>query len=296
DRVLRGAALALAAMLLCVAFSAEARLIRNGGRATVSNNSAKYVLLVDDTRISGDFLILDDSSRPDQDGSANLATMESGSERIYTVPDECFTFVGSFAQQEEFNATNEDCRYEFLEGEPLEFLGFMDHFLPGAFVDIQWSLTSPDSAFSFDFPGEITSFDTESDFTSTTAVLNLSVDAPPGLVPGEYEIAARSIQTAPAGFSFFEYAFVTPTACDVPIFGPDGPTVCLLGGESFGDTYSNSSLGTQVTILPGDAPPVLTVPAPSTLSLLVASFGAAIGFRRRRRVPEQGQRLRLLRA
>jgi hypothetical protein len=297
DRVLRGAALALAAMLLCVAFSAEARLIRNGGRATVSNNSAKYVLLVDNTRISGDLLILEDGLRPDEGGSANPATMESGSERIYTVPDECFTFVGSFEQQEEFNAANEDCRYEFLEGEPLEFLGFMDHFLSGvASVDVLWSLTSADSAFSIDFPGGITSFDTESDFTSTTAVLNLSVDAPPGLVPGEYEIAARSIQTAPAGFSFFEYAFVTPTTCDVPIFGPDEPTVCILGGESFGDTYSNSSLGTQVTILPGGTPPVLTVPAPSTLSLLVASFGAAIGFRRRRRVREQGQRLRRLRA
>lgn len=294
DRIRRGAVLALAAVLLCVAFSAEARLIRNGGRATVSNNSATLVLLVDNTRISGDLLILDDGLRPDGSGSANPATMESGSERIYTVPDECFTFVGSFEQQEEFNAANEDCRYEFLEGEPLEFSGFMDHFLPGAAsVDVLWSLASPVSDFKIDFPGGITSFDAEGDFTSTTADLNLSVAAPGGLVPGEYEIAARSVQTAPEGFSFFEYAFVTPTACDVPIFGPDEPAVCILGGESFGDTYSNSSLATRVTVLPGVAPPA-TVPAPSTLSLLLASVVAASGFRRRRRVREQGPCLRFL--
>jgi hypothetical protein len=207
------------------------------------------------------------------------------------VPSECFTFVGSVDREREFNANNEDCRYEFVEGEPLEFLGFMDHLLPNAAsLDVLWSLSSLGSSFNFDFPGGLTSFQSVNGFTATSAALNLSAAAPPGLVAGEYEIRARSIQTAPPGFSFFEYAFVTQTQCGIQI-DASGTTACLLGGQVLGDTYINRSLGTRVTVLPNLA----QVPEPSTLSLFLAAFGAAVGLLRRGRVREQGKRLRFLR-
>ena len=270
----RGAAVrGLAATLFFVACTADARLIRNGGRATVSNNSASFVLLAPDALVSGDILILPDGNLPQND----QATMEAGSERIYTVPDECFTFVGSDAEADLFNATNEDCRYEFFEGEKLDFLGFMDHFLPAAASsDVVWTIASATGPFSFEFPGGNTVFDTSNDFSSTTAALTLSAPAPAGLVVGEYEISARSTQTAPTGFSFFEYAFVTPITC-APLNGPTEPDVCFVAGTNFGDSYENFSRPTRVTILEAPEPPTIA------LFLLAAVAGARRRLRRQDR-------------
>lgn len=274
-------AIVVTGALLFAACSAEARLIRGGGRATVSNNSATFVFLAEQSSVFGDTYRVPGDTLP----SFEEAVMEAGSERIYTVPNDgegdqaCFTFAGSSEQADEFNATNEDCRYEFFEGEQLDFFGFMDHLLPASeFTEISWIIESVGGDFSFTFPSELTEIVPGEGSSLTRADLFLSAPPPLGLVAGEYQLRANSTQIAPQGFTYFEYAFVNSTVFCEPLNGPDQPDVCFIGGRDLGSSFENRSRPTQVSILA-----VATVAEPPTLALLaLAAIGALIRRRRRK--------------
>jgi hypothetical protein len=253
---------------LFVAVFADAALIRRGGRATISNNSATILLMVPEDQVVGsdssNLKLPNDMSIP----SANSVTMEAGTERIYTTDNSCFTLVGNSRQLDTFNASNQLCYWEFSQGEALNMFGFMDHYIPGALShSVTWEIASP--TYSKTFSGPSSTIGNNPSSSSIVRDIFLNADAPDDLVPGTYEVFATSVQTAIDGYVFFEYAWVNIFGinCDINN-GPGTEPFCLLGGKSFGTSYSRTSTPTRLVITQVSEPMALT----SAALLLVLFF------------------------
>lgn len=250
--------------MVFVSFFADARLLRFGGRATISNNSATILLMVPDSLLGNGLLVLPNGNLP----TIDEAIMESGSERSYTIPQECFTSLADQEQLDRFEAENEPCEWEFKEGEDLSMLGYMDHYIANALDQIvTWSIVSP--TYSKTFSNLNTTF---AQGDGSVKDFSFSAQAPDDLLAGEYEVFATTSQKAISGYSFFEYDFVTPVTCDVMLNDTNWTNVCIQPGRVIGETYSLTSRATKLTVTAASAPAVFSLLAISIFILIRRRF------------------------
>jgi len=235
---------------LLIANVVNAGLVRGGGRGGISNNSATIVLLVPEDQISTstNFLYYDYFT---SFGSDAEVVMEAGSERIYTVPDYCYTLVGS---QEQLDLFTDPCYWTFNQNEQLKMFGFLDHLFENTIKQTSWTIKSDNYEKSFVEPD--VSYQSRNDST-TQADIFLDVDMPADLLVGEYEAFANFTQTAPDGFVFYQYYWVTQDPLCIQETA-DPVEVCFLTGDILGNVFENDSKATQL-IISANAPAMGTL-------------------------------------
>lgn len=244
-------------ILVSISSLANSAHLLRGGRGALSNNSATFVGLIPETELVDGLLR---SSYALNLNSSHRASMADGSERIYTVPSQCFTLFFSDFELFEYESENEACEWHFNEGEHLHMHGFMDHYI-AASVDqaITWTIFNEDG-----YEKEFTSPDVSLVDELGIEIL-LHVDPPADLLVGEYQMTAQSSQFAPNGFVFYEYFFNNEELCfdNDPIFGNE----CYVDGGILGDgsEFINTSAASKLSIL--------AVPVSAPLSSGFLAFG-----------------------
>jgi hypothetical protein len=255
---------------LFASFIADAGLIRTVGRGTVSNNSATIVLLVPETQISthSNYLFYDYYSQFGHDAEV---VMESGSERIYTVPDYCYTFVGDQSQLADYN---EPCYWQFALGEQLQLFGFLDHLFDDTIKETFWQITSATFDESY-FSPEVSTVARNDSTTQADIYLNTAMST--NMVAGEYEVFANFKQTAPTGYVFYQYAWVYSQQICAQVGDGPNDTECWLPGNVLGSTFENKSVSTRLVITPANQ-----VNSPPTMVLSLAAMFVLIRLRSQR--------------
>lgn len=252
--------------LLFVTFFADARLLRFGGRGTISNNSATVVVLVEESAVSGGTLFLNGDDVP----GIGEVIMEAGAEFVYSVPDVCFTFLGSQEQLDYFEANNKPCEWLFNEGEDLNIMSFMDNYISSAAShELSWRVFNDDYSRLF----EGVDVDISPRSVASRADLSLQTSAPDDLKAGTYKVEAKVLQTAPVGFTFFSFGQVENLIPACFIDGPPGsPEQCIYMGQNLGTSFERTSFATTLNIA--------TVSAPAAVGLSLLFGAAAFGLRR----------------
>jgi hypothetical protein len=259
-------------IISCLFFSfiADAGLIRTVGRGTVSNNSATIVLLVPETQIStnSNYLFYDYYTQFGHDAEV---VMESGSERIYTVPDYCYTFVGDQSQLANYN---EPCYWQFAQGEQLQMFGFLDHLFDDTIKETFWQITSATFEQSYFSPEVSTVARNDS---TTQADIYLDTAMPANMIAGEYEVFANFKQMAPTGYVFYQYAWVDSQQICGQVSADPNDIECWLPGQVLGSTFDNNSVATRLVITA-----VNQVNSPPTIFLSLMTMFVLFRLRRQR--------------
>ncbi|KKO47770.1 hypothetical protein VT06_15125 [Arsukibacterium sp. MJ3] len=230
--------------LLVYSTIAEAGLVRNAGKGSISISFPTWVTMVPETELVSGLLREEYFA-----AGVPIAARGPGEYAISAVPEEdCIVYLDG-------NTPFEDapCYWQFYQGEPLDLFGYTQSFFAEAQSLLSWTISNGIN--SWVFSGVDVAVE-EGLSQQTRREMYMNAAMPADLQPGEYTLRASLNITAPESFVFYNIdTFISGPAC-IPELGG-----CFRLGNSFGNSWVVTSDLERFVVLP------LAVPEPASLSL-----------------------------
>jgi hypothetical protein len=230
--------------LLVYSAVAEAGLVRNAGKGSISISFPTWVVMVPESELVVGLLREEYYA-----AGVPQASRGPGEYYISAVPEEdCIVYLDGNTPFED-----DPCYWEFYQGEPLDLFGYTQSFFAEAQSLLSWTISNGTE--SWVFSGDDVSVE-DGLAWQTRREIYMNAAMPTGLMPGEYSLTASLDMTAPEGFVFYNIdTFISEPAC-IPELGG-----CFRFGSSFGDSWLVTSDPERFVVLP------LAVSEPATFGL-----------------------------
>ncbi|SNY45708.1 hypothetical protein SAMN06297280_0943 [Arsukibacterium tuosuense] len=230
--------------LLVYSAAAEAELIRNAGKGSISISFPTWVTMVPETELVVGLLREEYYA-----AGVPQASRGPGEYYISAVPEEdCIVYLDGNTPFE-----GDPCYWQFYQGEMLDLFGYTQSFFADAQSLLSWTISNGSD--SWVFSGADVEVE-EGLVLQTRREIYMNAAMPAGLLPGEYTLTASLDITAPDGYVFYNIdTLISEPAC-IPELGG-----CFRFGSSFGDSWLVTSDPERFVVLP------LAVSEPATFGL-----------------------------
>ncbi|WP_214000781.1 PEP-CTERM sorting domain-containing protein [Arsukibacterium sp.] len=229
---------------LVYSVTAEAGLVRNAGKGSISVSFPTWVTMVPETELVSGLLREEYYA-----AGVPLAIRGPGEYDISAVPEEdCIVYLDGNTPFED-----DPCYWQFYQDEALDLFGYTQSFFAEAQSLLSWTISN--GADSWLFSGADVAVE-EGAALQARREIYMNAAMPAGLLPGEYTLRASLDITAPEGYVFYNIdTLVSGPACIDELGG------CFRLGTAVGNSRLVTSDPERFVVLP------LAVPEPATLSL-----------------------------